>query len=92
MALMTPLAGYFVNMRNLGAGPKDRQGRSNAKTLFDVDQLPSDNHIRSMLDGVPLEHFDAMFYHVIDHLKQQDALDPLRRRGACMLIALDGTE
>ena len=28
-----------------------RQGRSNAKTLFCIDQLPSDNHIRSMLDG-----------------------------------------
>ena len=62
-----------------------RQGRSNAKTLFGIDQLPSDNHIRSMLDGVPPEHFDAMFYHVIDHLEQQDALDPLRRLNGRML-------
>ncbi len=130
MALMTPLAGYIANMRNICASATDRrtgrnarlamadigmaafavfflqspsflsaqkqletrQGRSNAKTLFGIDQLPSDNHIRSMLDRVPPEHFDAMFYRVIDHLEQQDALDRLRRLNGRMLIALDGTE
>ena len=45
-----------------------------------------------MLGGVPPEHFDTMFYLVIDHLEKQAALDPLRRRGGCVLITLDGNE
>ena len=69
-----------------------RQGRSNAATLFGIDRLPSDNHIRNMLDGVPPEHFDPMFHHVLGRLERKGALDQMRRLDGRMLIALDGTE
>ena len=92
---MAAFAVFFLQSPSFLSAQKQletRQGRSNAKTLFGIDRLPSDNHIRSMLDGVPPEHFDPMFHHVIDQLEQQGALDPLRRRDGRMLIALDGTE
>jgi len=93
--LLFGIWGFFPQSPSFLSAQKQietRQGRSNAKTLFGIDQLPSDNHIRSMLGGVPPEHFDTMFYHVIDHLEKQAALDPLRRRGGCVLITLDGNE
>lgn len=36
-------------------------GRDNTQTLFGMKKLPSDNHIRKMLDGVSPEHFEDNF-------------------------------
>ncbi len=71
---------------------QSRQGRSNAETLFGISHLPSDNHIRKTLDGVPPEHFDPVFAHVLNELERGGALDRLRRLDGRLLIALDGTE
>ena len=59
---------------------QSRQGRSNARTLFGIDRLPTDNHIRSVLDGAPPERFDSIFTRIVDRLDGR------------LLIALDGTE
>ncbi len=69
-----------------------RQGRSNAHTLFGIETIPSDNHVRKMLDGVPAGHFDPVFHHVVDGLKRRGALEKLRRLNGHLLVALDGTE
>ena len=69
-----------------------RQGRSNAHTLFGIETIPSDNHVRKMLDGVPPGHFDPVFHHVIGTLLKKDRLKPLRRLNGHLLVALDGTE
>ena len=45
-----------------------RWGRSNARTLFGIERIACDNHLRDMLDGTPPEHFDRMFHHVADDL------------------------
>ena len=71
---------------------QSRQGRSNARTLFGIDRLPTDNHIRSVLDGAPPERFDSIFTRIVDRLDRQGALDRLRRLDGRLLIALDGTE
>ena len=71
---------------------QSRQGRSNARTLFGIDRPPTDNHIRSMLDGVPPEHFDSIFTRILNRLDRQGALDRLRRLDGRLLVALDGTE
>ena len=71
---------------------QSRQGRSNARTLFGIERLPTDSHIRSVLDGVPPERFDSIFTRTVDRLDRQGALDRLRRLDGRLLIALDGTE
>ena len=92
---MGGFAVFFLQSPSFLAAQKQmesRQGMSNARTLFGIEHLPTDNHIRSMLDGVPPEHFDRMFYHVVDELEEIGALDRMRRLDGRMLIALDGTE
>ena len=69
-----------------------RRGRSNAHTLFGIDDIPCDNHVRKMLDGVPPGHFDPVFHHVHATLERRGALERLRRLGGHLLVALDGTE
>jgi hypothetical protein len=40
---------------------QDTQGKDNAQTLFGVHQVPTDNHIRSLLDAVDPAEVYSMF-------------------------------
>jgi Transposase DDE domain len=76
------------------------RGTSNCQTLFAMDKVPSDNHIRTMLDAVPSEKLLAMFGAALTALEQNGGLVPFQRLGLAggehaerhVLIALDGTE
>ena len=67
-------------------------GRSNAETLFGMTAVPCDNHIRQMLDGVPTDHFDAVFAHIVKDLDESGGLRSLRCLDGRVLIALNGSE
>jgi hypothetical protein len=62
------------------------QGRSNSETLFGITQIPSDHHIRDMLDEVAPKCF-----HPPSMLERGSGLAALRRFGHDVLIAFDGT-
>src|SRR3954471_10124416 len=47
----------------------DGQGRSNCQTLFGLDRIPSDNHIRALLDPVNPDHFHPVFAEVVAELE-----------------------
>lgn len=68
------------------------RGRSNANTLFGMTTIPSDNHIRQMLDGAPTDHFDALFGRIVSDLDASGGLKLMRRLGGRVLVALDGSE
>ena len=69
-----------------------RQGRSNLQTLFQNVQIPSDNHIREMLDGIPMDHFDSVFFQIISDLRFHKSLEHFQSLAGHILIALDGSE
>jgi len=71
---------------------EELRGRSNANTLFGMTKIPSDNHIRQMLDGAPPDHFDALFAEIVRDLNASGGLASLRRLDGRVLIALDGSE
>ena len=68
------------------------RGTSNCQTLFGMDKIPSDNHIRSMLDPVPPETLLPMFGKTLAALEAGGGLAAFQRLGGHVLIALDGTE
>ena len=76
---------FLAYQRNLAEG----QGRSKCQTLFGISAIPSDNHIRLMLDGAPTAAFDSLFMKAIE---TPEVLAPFKRLGGRVLIALDGTE
>ena len=43
----------------------DSKGKSNAQSLFGVHQIPRDNHIRDLLDGVAPEQVFPMFEEIL---------------------------
>lgn len=67
------------------------QGTNNASTLFGVEGLPTDNHVRNMLDPVDPKNLRAMFRDTFGYLQQQGVVEGFRSFGNTLLVALDGT-
>jgi hypothetical protein len=68
-------------------------GRSNCQTLFEISRIPSDNHIRAMLDPAEPRLLYPVFADTVAALEQtSNGLESFRRLGGHVLIALDGTE
>ncbi len=68
------------------------KGRSNARTLFGMERIPSDNHIRKLLDAVSPESLFGVFSTVFDGLESAGHLQDFRTPSGELLVALDGTE
>lgn len=81
---------FLAHQRRLAAGVG--RGRSNCLTLFEMTQVPSDNHIRSMLDPVAPQNFYSLFPRGIEALEKEGGIQAFRHLGDHVLIALDGTE
>ena len=79
----------FLAYQRMMEGSK---GRSNAQSLFGVHQIPSDNHIRDLLDEVEPQVVFPVFDKVLQVLKQSGQLSSFRSYGDNLLLALDGTE
>jgi hypothetical protein len=80
---------FLAHQRQFEAG----HGRSNATGLFGLARIPSDNHIRDMLDPASPALLHPVFAAALDQIRQIDGgLDLFRRLDGHVLIALDGTE
>jgi hypothetical protein len=81
---------FLAHQRHLADGYG--HGRSNCETLFGMERIPSDNHVRDMLDPVAPECFHALFSRAVKALEAGGGLTAFRRLGDHVLIAFDGTE
>jgi hypothetical protein len=79
---------FLSYQRGLEEGHKT----SNCHSLFGMTAIPTDNHIRAMLDPVAPSHLQPAFDEVLSTLRQRGGLAPFQRLGERVLIALDGTE
>jgi hypothetical protein len=66
-------------------------GCNNARSLFRIERLPTDNHIRHCLDPVAPEHLFCFFDNLHRAFDEQGLLETMRAVGHTRLIALDGT-
>jgi hypothetical protein len=79
---------FLSDLRHLEQG----HGDSNCRTLFGIGKIPTDNHIRSMLDGVSPDALQPCFDQVLEQLRERDGLKAFQRLFGRTLVALDGTE
>lgn len=70
---------------------RQRTGKDNAETIFGIQQIPSDNHIRDMLDAVAPVYLSRVFDNVFETLQKQDLLSPMLWYQDNLLMAFDGT-
>jgi len=79
---------FLAHQRALESGRR----RSNCQTLFGMEKIPTDNHIRAMLDPVEPNRLFPLFGTALDVLEKRQGLSFFRRLDDHVLIALDGTE
>jgi hypothetical protein len=80
---------FLAHQRQFEAG----HGHSNGSSLFGLAKIPSDNHIRDMLDPASPVLLHPVFAAVVDQIRHiNGGLDVFRRLDGRVLIALDGTE
>jgi hypothetical protein len=79
---------FLGHQRALAEG----HGQSNCQTLLGMAAIPSDNHIRQMLDGSSPAAFDRLFIKGVESIAAADGLSAFQRLDSRLLIALDGTE
>jgi hypothetical protein len=70
---------------------KRTKGRSNAESLFQIEQIPSDPQIRNLLDPIEVSRLYPIFRMVFTELIQAGRLDGFRVLDDSFLISLDGT-
>lgn len=77
---------------------QQKKGKSNAQTLFQVGAvIPTDNHIRNILEGVPADTLSQVFFNCFDGLQTAGIIDreyrvSVGKNKRDLLVALDGVD
>lgn len=71
---------------------QERKGVNNAHSLFGIEQIPSDAHIRDLMDEVHPSYVFPVFDYIIESLKARGLLDTFRSYNGNILCALDGVQ
>lgn len=66
-------------------------GRNNARSLFHIERIPCDNHIRQMLDPIEPSHLFDFFDDLHQGFADAGLLEAMRAVKQTRLIALDAT-
>jgi len=71
---------------------EDAKGQSNAQTIFQMKQIPTDNHIRYLMDPVSWELVFPVFDDIFQGLNKSGYLDNFRVFNGDLLFHFDGTQ
>jgi len=91
---LSAFAVFFTQSPSFLAHQKAMQqarGKNNAQSVFHIEQIPSDNQIRQMLDPIPPQALFSVYDHSYDTLRKHGILANFRGVHHSTLIALDGT-
>jgi hypothetical protein len=69
---------------------KERKKRNNIETLFEVTKIPSDNQIRTLLDGIQPQSLSEVFWRTLQLADEVKAIQAYRVLDEGVLLALDG--
>jgi hypothetical protein len=89
-ALMSAFAMFSLKSPSLLAFDKER-AEGNLHTIYGMERVPCDTHMRAILDPVSPESLRPVFKSVFRQLQRGKALEPMVFFDDCYLLALDGT-
>lgn len=90
-ALMSAFAMFSLKDSSLLEFDKRRAKDGNLKRLYRIENIPSDTHMRTILDPVEPVDLKAVFKDIFDDLEQVGALEKLKFMEGYYLLSLDGT-
>jgi hypothetical protein len=89
-ALMAAFAMFSLKAPSLLAFDKER-AEGNLHTIYGIERVPCDTHMRAILDPVSPELLRPVFKSVLTQLQRGHALKPMAFLADHYLLALDGT-
>jgi len=89
-ALMSAFAMFSLTSPSLLAFDKER-AEGNVETIYGIERVPCDTHMRERLDPVAPEWLRPSFKSVFRQLQRGKALEPMTFLDGHYLLALDGT-
>lgn len=89
-ALMSAFALFSLTSPSLLAFDRERT-EGNLRTLYGIQRVPCDTHMRESLDPVAPEALRPVFKRVVTQVQRSHALEPMRCVDDSYLLALDGT-
>jgi len=69
---------------------QSKQGRNNARSLFQMEEIPSDPQTRNLVDPLSSTYFQEDFWFLLDKLKEEQYLLQFRNELNTYSVALDG--
>ncbi len=93
-AVLSAFSVFFMQCPSFLAHQKAmgmRKGKNNAQSIFGVHKIPTDNHIRSLLDPVSPELLFPVFDRIFEFLVSEGIIRDMVTEDKLLLIALDGT-
>jgi len=90
-AIMSAFAMFSLKDPSLLAFDK-RRNDANIRNLYQVEQVPSDTHLREMLDPVAHQQFYPMYNDVFRAIQRGKALRRFVFHEGCYLLSVDGTQ
>jgi len=89
-ALMSAFAMFSLKSPSLLAFDRERV-EGNLHTIYGIQRVPCDTHMRAILDPVSPESLRPVFKRVLTQLQRGQALEPMVFFDDSYLLALDGT-
>jgi len=93
-AVLSAFSVFFMQCPSFLAHQKamtSKKGKSNLQTIFNVHKIPTDTHLRNLLDPIPPELLFPVFDRIFDFLVSEQVITDLVTEDGLLLIALDGT-
>src|SRR5437016_13132495 len=90
-ALMSAFAMFSLKAPSLLAFDKER-AEGNLHTIYGIERVPCDTHMREILDPVSPKLFRPLFKSIFRQLQRGKALEAMTFLDGHYLLALDGTE
>lgn len=84
---------FFTQSASFLAYQRDilrQKSHSNAQSIFQMRNIPSDNHIRDLLDEVPASRFNACYEWLWAELEAENRLADYRLMEGRLLVGIDG--
>jgi hypothetical protein len=90
-ALMSAFAMFSLKDPSLLAFDKRQSDDTNLQTIYNIENVPSDTQMRTILDEVEPADIEPSFTDIFRKLQRGKVLEPMIFMNRCYLISLDGT-
>jgi hypothetical protein len=93
--VMAAFAMFYMQSASFLAYQRDmerKKGRNNARSLFGIENIPSDAQTRNLLDPLRPEEVGSSFWRIVEMVEAAGQMERMRVWRGEVLVSMDGTQ